>query len=134
MLQKIRPFPYPSSPRTWETGTHCNGLKNSLLPHYFNPRGDKLNHEQIISELMSAINNEDKWYRDIGLQISVYTPFWAIGRDIKQQTFVVKSPSRYEDLFNAADENHDFWGFLASCNNYEVKVILEIICPPYLRF
>ena len=68
-LKNIKKFPYPSSAKMWETDEKCYELRNLLLPHYFNPRGDGIDHEKIITDLLSGISNSMEWREDIGLEI-----------------------------------------------------------------
>ena len=113
------------SPRTWKTDKGCKGLRNSLLPHYFSPSGDKLNHEKIMTEFISGIDNLMEWRKDMGLEIEIDE---NSGNKFKNdQTFVIHPPSRYEELFKATDKNDEFWGFLASCSNtHETKVSFKL--------
>ena len=123
LVRFIKGYPHSSNAKTWETDKTCTDLRNKLLPHYFSPTGYKLDPEKIIIDLLSGIHNEGEWYRDMGLEISTKTPFWAMfsQNKILDQTFAIHPPSRYEDVFMAATETHDFWGFLGTCTS-EVKV------------
>ena len=94
---------------------------NLLLPHYFHPKGDGLNHEKIITELLSGMNNSMEWRKDMGFVIQ-REKF----KKMHHQSFEIHPPSRYEDLWKNVSENNEFWGFLATCNIIEMTVNFEI--------
>ena len=75
---------------------------------------------------MSGIHNQKEWNNEMGFNIeTIYNRILRPGDHDYDQAFRISPPSRYEDLFKAADEHHTFWRFLASCNNFEIKVSLD---------
>ena len=129
LVKFIKGYPHPSNVKTWETGKACAGFRDKLLPHYFSPSGDKLNHEKIMTELISGIDNSMEWRKDMGLEIEIETKETKFQT---RQTFVIHPPSRYEELFKTTEKNGEFWDFLASCNNtYEMKASFKILYLPY---
>ena len=121
MLREIAHFPHPSSPKIWETDeiprltgvNFCNRMRSSLLPHFFNPNHDDLQHEKIITDLLSGVYNDEEWYQNIGLKITRQY-YWT-----QTQQFTIHPPHRYLELFEVADKDHEFWKLLASCYDNE---------------
>ena len=119
MLWKISHYPYPSNPSTWDNGRDCIALSNSLVPHYFNPKGNDLKPQKIMAYLMSGI--------DISGELGFLIQRHDYGEKFTQK-FEINPPSRYENLFKNANENHKFWSYLATCHDtFEMKVKLVLV-------
>ena len=99
----------------------------SLIPHYIIQHDFMSNHDKMLTELMSGTNNQKEWYHNMGLEITRHHIYGGI----LAQDMTIHPPSRYDNLFKAADYNHDFWAYLASCIRLENKVILYNLCLIY---